>query len=98
MRVSWITNKDAPATVEYGTSPGKYSFSANGNTTSYSYLIYKSGQIHDVVIGPLSPDTVYYYRCSGSSSKEFSFKSPPSGLPIKFVVVGKFIHLFYFTN
>ncbi|KAJ4731234.1 Purple acid phosphatase [Rhynchospora pubera] len=88
MRVSWITKRDAPATVEYGTSPGKYSSSANGNTTSYSYLLYKSGQIHDVIIGPLDPDTVYYYRCSGSSSKEFSFKTPPSNLPINFVVVG----------
>ncbi|KAJ3703568.1 hypothetical protein LUZ61_007273 [Rhynchospora tenuis] len=88
MRVSWITKSKAPASVEYGTSPGKYSSSANGNTTSYSYLLYKSGQIHDVVIGPLDPDTVYYYRCSGSSSKEFSFKTPPSNLPVKFVVVG----------
>jgi acid phosphatase type 7 len=98
MRVSWITNGDAPAIIEYGTSPRKYSYSANGNTTTYSYVLYKSGRIHDVVIGPLDPDTVYYYRCSGSSSREFSFKTPPSDLPIKFVVVGAVDLFFYKRN
>ncbi|XP_019186162.1 PREDICTED: probable purple acid phosphatase 20 [Ipomoea nil] len=91
MRISWITeDSGTPATVEYGTSPGNYQFSADGETTSYTYLLYKSGEIHDVVIGPLNSNTVYYYRCGGSggSAPEYSFKTPPPGFPIKFAIVG----------
>ncbi|KAL6595511.1 hypothetical protein ACP70R_047851 [Stipagrostis hirtigluma subsp. patula] len=88
MRVSWITDDDAPAIVEYGTTPGQYPFSATGNTTTYSYVLYDSGKIHDAVIGPLQPSTTYYYRCSSSPSREFSFRTPPATLPVKFVVVG----------
>ena len=89
MRVTWITDDDAPAIVEYGTAPGQYPFSAIGTTTSYSYLaLYRSGKIHDAVVGPLKPGTTYYYRCSSDTSREFSFRTPPSVLPFKFVVVG----------
>ncbi|OQU78718.1 probable purple acid phosphatase 20 isoform X2 [Sorghum bicolor] len=94
VRVSWITDDDAPATVDYGTSSGEYPFSATGNTTTYSYVLYHSGNIHDAVVGPLQPSTTYYYRCSGaatttpSSSRELSFRTPPSTLPFRFVVVG----------
>lgn len=88
MRISWITESKAPAIVEYGTSPGVYTESASGTSSSYTYLIYKSGEIHDVVIGPLNPNTVYYYRCSSDSSRKFSLKTPPSHLPIKFAVTG----------
>ncbi|XVF55691.1 hypothetical protein PTKIN_Ptkin06aG0057200 [Pterospermum kingtungense] len=88
MRISWITESSALAIVEYGTSPGVYTESASGSSSSYSYLVYESGEIHDVVIGPLNPDTVYYYRCSQDSSLEFSLKTPPAHLPIKFAVVG----------
>ncbi|XWS43432.1 hypothetical protein CRYUN_Cryun16bG0103100 [Craigia yunnanensis] len=88
MRISWITESSVPAYVEYGTSPGMYSKSATGSTSSYRYLTYKSGEIHDVVIGPLNPNTVYYYRCSLDSSREFSLKTPPAHLPIKFAVIG----------
>ncbi|XVF07697.1 hypothetical protein REPUB_Repub06bG0162300 [Reevesia pubescens] len=88
MRISWITESSAPAMVEYGTSPEAYSKSATGTTSSYHYLVYISGQIHDVVIGPLNPNTVYYYRCSLDSSLEFSLKTPPAHLPIKFAVTG----------
>ncbi|PWZ44892.1 putative purple acid phosphatase 20 [Zea mays] len=48
----------------------------------------QSGSIHDAVIGPLQPSTNYYYRCSGSSSRELSFRTPPAALPFRFVVVG----------
>lgn len=90
MRISWITKeKNSPAVVEYGTSPGVYGFSADGSTNSYSYALYNSGEIHDVVIGPLTPESVYYYRCSSASAHEFSFKMPPTQFPVKFVVVGK---------
>ncbi|KAL5545876.1 hypothetical protein UlMin_005563 [Ulmus minor] len=87
MRISWITSDSAPATVEYGTAPGAYANSATGSTTSYHYVTYESGSIHDVVISPLKPNTQYYYRC-GSNSQEFSFKTPPSVFPIKFAVAG----------
>lgn len=88
MRISWITVGSAPATVDYGTSPGSYDCSATGQTSSYGYLFYHSGLIHDVVVGPLRPNTVYYYRCGRYPDREFSFKTPPSSLPVKFVVVG----------
>ncbi|KAJ3678404.1 hypothetical protein LUZ60_002207 [Juncus effusus] len=88
MRISWLTKNPAPPTVKYGKSPDKYISYANGTTTLYSYLLYKSGQIHDVIIGPLDPDSIYYYKLSGCDSREFSFKTPPSNLPIKFVIAG----------
>ncbi|WVZ88366.1 hypothetical protein U9M48_034896 [Paspalum notatum var. saurae] len=88
MRVSWITAGDAPATVEYGTAPGHYTRSATGTTATYSYLLYRSGNIHDAVVGPLRPATTYYYRCSGSAAREFSFRTPPATLPFRFVVAG----------
>ncbi|RCV36504.1 hypothetical protein SETIT_7G324000v2 [Setaria italica] len=90
MRVTWITQDDAPAIVEYGTTSGSYPLSATGSTTTYSYVLYHSGKIHDAVIGPLQPSTTYYYRCSSNPSREFSFRTPPATLPFKFVVVGDF--------
>ncbi|GAB2227094.1 hypothetical protein Drorol1_Dr00008898 [Drosera rotundifolia] len=88
MRVSWVTeDKKAPSIVEYGTQPGKYEASATGDLLRYEYFFYFSDEIHHVVIGPLKPSTTYYYRCSGVGP-EFSFRSPPTKLPIEFVVVG----------
>ncbi|KAJ8429443.1 hypothetical protein Cgig2_008774 [Carnegiea gigantea] len=88
MRISWLTQESAPSTVDYGTSSGVYESHATGNSTSYRYLLYHSGEIHELVIGPLKPNTLYYYRCSGDSSREFRFKTIPTHLPIKFAVVG----------
>ncbi|XAR69731.1 Acid phosphatase [Bertholletia excelsa] len=88
MKVSWVTSdKTLPSTVDYGKQPGKYEASATGEHTSYRFFFYTSGTIHHVTIGPLDPNTVYYYRCGGSDP-EFSFKTPPASLPIEFVVVG----------
>lgn len=88
MRVSWVTSdKSSPSTVEYGKSPGKYSSIADGETTSYKYLLYKSGTIHHSVIGPLEPNSFYYYRCGGQGP-EFQLKTPPSKFPITFSVAG----------
>ncbi|CAL9192872.1 probable purple acid phosphatase 20 [Musa acuminata AAA Group] len=88
MRVTWITKNDGESVVNYGTIAGKYTDSAVGSASSYTYFLYRSGHIHDVVIGPLKPDTVYYYRCGSNSTREFSFKTPPSSLPIRFAIVG----------
>lgn len=90
MRISWVTKDDTPPVVHYGRAPGRLESSATGGTRSYRYLMYKSGTIHDVVIGPLTPDTVYYYRC-GPSGSEFSFKTPPSQLPLRFAVAGPYL-------
>ncbi|GAB2277804.1 Purple acid phosphatase 18 [Dionaea muscipula] len=88
MRVSWITDDhSSPSVVEYGTTTGQYPWRAQGESTSYSYLFYRSGKIHHTVIGPLDPDTVYFYRCGGESP-EFKLKTPPAQLPVTFAVVG----------
>ncbi|KAK9724078.1 hypothetical protein RND81_05G046400 [Saponaria officinalis] len=87
MRITWLTKKPAPSKVEYGTSPGVYTSTVEGTTMRYGFTIfYKSGYIHRVVIGPLKPNTVYYYRCSGDRSREFSLKTTPAQLPIQFVL------------
>lgn len=88
MRISWITDSPTPSTVKYGKSPGIYDASANGTSFSYRYIIYKSGLIHDVVIGPLEPSTMYYYKCGHDSSPEHSFRTPPKQFPIDFAVSG----------
>ncbi|CAN6452272.1 unnamed protein product [Victoria cruziana] len=88
IRVTWITDDPtSPSVVDYGTAPGEYMASSQGESTSYRYLLYSSGKIHNVVIGPLEANTVYFYRCSGQDP-EFSLKTPPSQFPIKFAVVG----------
>ncbi|KAJ4836202.1 Purple acid phosphatase 22 [Turnera subulata] len=88
MRVTWITDdKHSKSIVEYGTQPGRYDAKATGEHTSYHYFFYSSGKIHHVKIGPLEPNTSYYYRCGGHGP-EFSFKTPPATFPIEFAVVG----------
>lgn len=88
MRITWITNDaNVPSVVEYGTSPGVYNFSAKGENTSYTYLGYRSGQIHYVTLGPLEANTIYYYRC-GTYGPEYSVKTPRSEFPITFAIVG----------
>lgn len=91
MQVSWITSDAGASTVDYGTSAGTYTNTATGSNSSYTYESYTSGSIHYVTIGPLSDDTIYFYRLGGIDP-EFSFKTPPSAAadePIKFIVVGK---------
>ncbi|KAM5559517.1 hypothetical protein ABKV19_020933 [Rosa sericea] len=88
MKVSWVTDsKHCSSLVEYGKESGNYNAKANGEHTSYKYFFYSSGKIHHVTIGPLEPSTTYFYMC-GSSGPEFSFKTPPSTLPLDFVVAG----------
>lgn len=90
MRVTWITDEDSPSVVEYGTSLEKNSSKATGSSDSYSYLLYRSGHIHDVIIGPLTPRKVYHYRLGINSARNFSFKAPPNSLPFKFAAIGSF--------
>ncbi|XP_044473707.1 purple acid phosphatase 18-like isoform X2 [Mangifera indica] len=88
MRISWITDdKSAPSVIKYGTSLGRYGSTAQGESTSYSYLFYDSGKIHHTVIGPLEPDTIYFYQC-GNQGPEFQLKTPPAKFPVTFAVVG----------
>ncbi|XP_028782385.1 probable purple acid phosphatase 20 [Neltuma alba] len=87
MRISWITETPTPAKVQYAASPDADGPLATGTTSSYRYFLYKSGQIHDVVMGPLKPNTLYYYRL-GDSPQQYNFTTPPSRFPIKFAVVG----------
>lgn len=88
MRITYTTNsQSSPSLIEYGTSPGNYTSSSEGETMSYTYILYKSGYIHHVVIGPLDHDTIYYYRCGGTNP-EFQLKTPPSTFPITFAVAG----------
>ncbi|KAJ7536006.1 hypothetical protein O6H91_12G053500 [Diphasiastrum complanatum] len=91
MKVSWMTSSfTAPSTVEWGTTSGKYDSTAQGENTSYTYVFYKSGLFHHVVVGPLDASTSYYYRCGGAGP-EFSFRTPPPAgpqVPITFAVAG----------
>ncbi|KAK3118546.1 hypothetical protein QOZ80_9BG0701210 [Eleusine coracana subsp. coracana] len=88
IRISWVTDdRSAPTVVEYGTSPGKYTASETGFSTTYRMLSYNSGANHNVTIGPLVPGTTYYYRC-GAAGDELSLRTPPSTLPIEFVIIG----------
>ncbi|KAK3424018.1 hypothetical protein EUGRSUZ_F00774 [Eucalyptus grandis] len=88
MHISWVTDgKSSPSYMEYGTSPGRYDSTAQGESTSYSYLFYSSGRIHHTVIGPLESNTVYFYRCGGEGP-EFQLKTPPTELLVAFAVAG----------
>ena len=89
MRISWITEDPIQPIVTYATSPGlSNAHSATGTSSSYKFISYSSGNIHNVVIGPLNANTTYYYLCGPSNSTVFSFKTPPSDFPIKFGVSG----------
>lgn len=88
MRISWLTDdKHVPSKVDYGRSPGVYDMSATGEHSKYRYFFYTSGTIHHVKIGPLAPNTFYYYRCGGVGD-EYTFKTAPAALPIDFAIVG----------
>jgi hypothetical protein len=92
MQVSWITADDGPSTVDWGTTRGVYNNTATGSSSTYRYLLYTSGHIHHVTIGPLSSATTYYYRVGGNQLIDYEFNTPPHAgpdVPILFAVVGK---------
>ncbi|KAL4605830.1 hypothetical protein ACB092_09G058200, partial [Castanea dentata] len=88
MRISWITKASTKPIVYFTETTGVYQNSVLGTSSSYKYMTYKSDQIHEAVIFPLKPDTVYFYRCGINSSKEYTLRTPPAQFPIRFAVVG----------
>ncbi|CAA7019163.1 unnamed protein product [Microthlaspi erraticum] len=88
MRVTYTTDDHNVASmVEYGKRRKKYDRKTAGESTSYRFLLYSSGKIHHVKIGPLQPNTIYYYRCGGHGD-EYSFRTPPATFPVEFAVAG----------
>ncbi|XP_078436884.1 purple acid phosphatase 18 [Wolffia australiana] len=89
MRITWITPRESPSSsvVNYGKSSRNYTSISKGESSSYSFIFYKSGNIHHVVIGPLEDNTVYYYQC-GQQGPEFRLKTPPAQFPVTFTVSG----------
>lgn len=84
--------KNKSPVVQYGLTSGNYTSTAVGTSDSYSFLLYSSGLMNHVVIGPLQDSTTYYYKCGGTGD-EFKFKTPPPvgpDVPISFAVAGKY--------
>jgi predicted phosphodiesterase len=81
MVITWVTFGATPtSTVEYGTSSGIYDYSASGSTHTYTDGGWV-GEIHDVILTGLTPNTQYFYRVGDPSegwSSEFRFTSAPS--------------------
>ncbi|KAH7285893.1 hypothetical protein KP509_33G050200 [Ceratopteris richardii] len=78
MRVSWVTiDPLSPSVVVFGTKSGIYDRVAIGDSESYDFLLYRSGQVHNVVLYNLSASTTYFYKC-GYESLEYMFKTPPA--------------------
>lgn len=88
MRISWITQASTEPIVLFTETAGLYQNASLGTSSSYKYMMYKSDNIHEAVIGPLKPDTVYFYVCGRNSSKVYTLRTPPAQLPIRFAVVG----------
>ena len=59
---------------------GVYTSPSWGDSDSYSYMLYGSGDFHHVAIGPLEANKTYFHRCGGYGP-EYSFKTPPAQFP-----------------
>lgn len=91
--ISWVTaNELGPSKVQYGTSPGRYNFVAEGTAINYTFYKYQSGYIHHCLVDGLKYNTKYYYKIgSGDSSREFWFQAPPNidpDAPYTFGIIG----------
>ncbi|XP_010250242.1 PREDICTED: bifunctional purple acid phosphatase 26-like [Nelumbo nucifera] len=91
--ISWVTTDEpGPNKVQYGKSKKKYSFSAEGTITNYTFYKYKSGYIHHCLVDDLEYDTKYYYKIGkGDSAREFWFQTPPKlgpDAPYTFGIIG----------
>lgn len=58
----WITDEESNAVVECGISP-EYGFATSGTVDVAE---------HPVALGPLSPDTTYYYRIGSIDSSDIT--------------------------
>lgn len=92
IRITWVTlGPPAPSVVEFGSISGSYDRVAIGNSSYYSFMFYKSGEVHDVILKNLSSSSVYYYKCGGAG-REYAFRTPPavgSQNQVTFSVAGK---------
>lgn len=80
MVANWVTASNASSVVEYGESSGSYSGKATGDTSAYTFGLYKSGVFHHATMTGLKANTEYFYRVgdgSSSWSQEYSFRSHP---------------------
>ena len=80
-------NSDSGNTVRYGLQPGFYNYSKEGSAYAGG-----SGFIHNVELTGLSPDTIYYFVCGGTTggwSTERKFRTAPAHPEyVKFVAGG----------
>ena len=92
IRISWVTvGPPAPSVVEFGTISASYDKVAVGNSDYYSFMFYKSGQVHNVVLENLNSSSIYYYKCGGAEP-EYVLRTPPavgSQNQVTFAVAGK---------
>ncbi|EFJ26347.1 hypothetical protein SELMODRAFT_97551 [Selaginella moellendorffii] len=77
--VSWVTWANSSGNiVQYGKSKDSYTSSVQSDVTTYTYGDYTSGFIHHAKLEGLDYGTTYFYKVGdGSSSREFSFTTPP---------------------
>jgi beta-lactamase superfamily II metal-dependent hydrolase len=78
--ITWVTDENSDSVVEYGTSPGSYTFSASDGAMVTSHSVNLSG---------LSSDTTYYYvvkSTDGSNntatSSEYNFTTQADTTPL----------------
>lgn len=57
--ISWVTaDEPGSSEVRYGTSEGRYDFSAKGTHKNYTMYNYKSGYIHECFVDGLEVVTI----------------------------------------
>ncbi|XP_052198947.1 bifunctional purple acid phosphatase 26 isoform X2 [Diospyros lotus] len=91
--ISWVTAETLGSNiVQYGTSEKKYTLTAEGTVTNYTFYNYSSGYIHHCLVDGLEYDTKYFYKIGdGDSSREFWFHTPPKispDAPYTFGIIG----------
>ncbi len=78
MTVTWHTTPNVAGEVRYGTSPGNLTMTETGIVNPGPGSM---GDIHEVTLAGLQPDTVYYYQAGDTNdgySPEYSFLTGPT--------------------
>ena len=106
MRVQWTSGVKYTPVVQYGLSPNHLSYSLTGSSKTYSSKdlcaspanmsahFIDPGQLHDVLLTSLKPNTKYFYRYGNGDNKFSSIKyfaTPPlhgSEATVNFIVYG----------